>query len=185
MKQLDSGLMRRKYSLGTIWGLRLTAGSSAIISFFALWIVLAVIGRVWLNLTVADVVVGGLVATVLHFVVAFLHGFGHAIAARSTGYPMTGMHFWLLLDRTLYPRDEPQLAADIHIRRALGGPIMSITAAFVLSILALLLAPIGGLTWYLVLFAMLDSLLVFGLGSLLPLGFTDGSTLLYWLPRRK
>jgi len=28
------------------------------------------------------------------------------------------------------------------------------------------------------------NLLVFGVGALLPLGFTDGSTLLTWLPRR-
>jgi hypothetical protein len=98
---------------------------------------------------------------------------------------MTGIHMWLLLDRTLYPPNEPPLPADTHIRRALGGPIMSIAVAFALSILALLIAPIGGLVWYLVLFAMLDSLLVFGLGSFLPLGFTDGSTLLYWLPKRK
>lgn len=185
MKQLSSGSFGRKYSLGTIWGLKLTADSSAIISYLVLWIVLAVIGRAWLNLTVADVIVGGLVAAFLHFVIALLHSLGHAIAARSTGYPMTGIHMWSLLDRTLYPRDEPPLPADTHIRRALGGPVMSITVAFVLSILAVLIAPIGGLTWYLVLFAMLDSLLVFGLGSFLPLGFTDGSTLLYWLPRRK
>jgi Zn-dependent protease len=177
--------MKRRYTLGNVMGLKVTAETSTIVSFIILWVVLAVIGRQLLNLTVADVFVGGFIAVLLHFAMAFLHQFGHAIAARSTGYPMIGIHLWTLLERSIYPRNEPQLPADIHIRRALGGPVISIAAAFILSILALLLAPVGGLVWYLVVFTMLDSLLVFGLGSLLPLGFTDGSTLLYWLPKRK
>jgi hypothetical protein len=40
------------------------------------------------------------------------------------------------------------------------------------------------LAFSLLVFFFLDNLLVFTIGSLLPLGFTDGSTLLAWWPRR-
>jgi hypothetical protein len=35
-----------------------------------------------------------------------------------------------------------------------------------------------GLIYWLVVFAALENLFIYGLGALLPLGFTDGSTLL-------
>jgi hypothetical protein len=46
------------------------------------------------------------------------------------------------------------------------------------------LSAAGGVAFYVAAFFALDNLLVFTLGAFLPLGFTDGSTLLYWLPRR-
>jgi hypothetical protein len=50
--------------------------------------------------------------------------------------------------------------------------------------LALFIGESGGL-WYLpVLFFGLENLLLYGLGAFLPLGFTDGSTLLEWWPKR-
>jgi hypothetical protein len=41
-----------------------------------------------------------------------------------------------------------------------------------------------GVVWYVFVFFALDNLLFFTLGAFLPLGFTDGSTLLYWWPKR-
>ena len=38
----------------------------------------------------------------------------------------------------------------------------------------------GGLPWWLAAFVVADNLLVFTLGALMPLGFSDGSTLLRW-----
>jgi hypothetical protein len=94
---------------------------------------------------------------------------------------MSGMRFWWVLAQSIYPSDEQELAPAVHVRRALGGPIMSLGITVIAGISALLLAPAGGLAWMLAMFAFLDSLLVFTLGALLPLGFTDGSTLIrYW-----
>ncbi len=174
----------RGYRLGRVLGLTLTFETSAILSFVLLWIVLAVIGSRLLNLTGPDVFVGGLILALLHYIMEFLHQFGHALAAATTGHGMTGIHFYYVLGRSIYPPKEPRLSADIHIRRALGGPIISITLAFLFSFLAILLIPVGGLVWYMVIFLMLDNLLVFGLGALLPLSFTDGGTLMrYWSER--
>lgn len=181
---LPAGGFNRVYTLGRVLGLRITAETSAIISFIVLWVVLAVVGRQVLNFTVADVFVGGFIATALHFLSELLHQLGHALAAARTGYPMVGVQFWLLLARSIYPPNEPPLPARVHIRRALGGPVMSLAVAFVFSVLALLVAPLGGLVWVLVVFMFLDNLLVFGLGSFLPLGFTDGSTLIHWWSKR-
>ncbi|MCP4424315.1 MAG: hypothetical protein GY803_07490 [Chloroflexi bacterium] len=44
--------------------------------------------------------------------------------------------------------------------------------------------PLGGPIYYLSLFFFLDNLLVFTLGAFLPLGFTDGSTLIRYWPHR-
>ena len=97
---------------------------------------------------------------------------------------MTGVQFWWVLSSSLYPPDEPELPPATHISRALGGP----TASFLLTLIAggitLALAATGGVLWYVALFFFLDNLLVLFLGAFLPLGFTDGSTLLRWLPRR-
>ena len=43
-----------------------------------------------------------------------LHQFGHAWAARRVGYPMTGLRYRGVLAASLYPRNEPELPADIQ-----------------------------------------------------------------------
>jgi hypothetical protein len=94
---------------------------------------------------------------------------------------MSGVRFWGFLGTSLYPKNEGNLPAQIHIRRALGGPIGSLLLALIMGLLTLLLQPSGGLFYALVLFLFLDNLFVLTLGALLPLGFTDGSTLLHYL----
>jgi hypothetical protein len=46
--------------------------------------------------------------------------------------------------------------------------------------LGLLLPTSNGIFYALIWFLAIDNLFILGLGSLLPLGFTDGSTILYW-----
>ncbi|MFQ5436102.1 MAG: hypothetical protein ACE5FD_14615, partial [Anaerolineae bacterium] len=87
----------------------------------------------------------------------------------------------------MYPivmRDEPELPAHIHLRRALGGPAASALLTLLAGLLALALRGAPGLRWPLAAFLFLDNLLVFTLGAFLPLGFTDGSTLLHYWPQR-
>ncbi|MBI1279860.1 MAG: hypothetical protein GC179_17160 [Anaerolineaceae bacterium] len=177
---LPGGSWNRTYVLGKVLGLKITAETSAFVAGFVLWAILAVIGKEFLALTGPDVVVGGGLLVLLHYGSEFIHQFGHAIAAAQTGYEMTGMHYWLLLARSIYPPREPRLPAKIHIKRAMGGPIASAILSGILGLLALLLIPIGGLTLEIVLFLFLDNLLVFTLGALLPLPFTDGGTIKEW-----
>ena len=95
---------------------------------------------------------------------------------------MTGIRLGFLgvLSSALYPSDEIELPPAIHIRRALGGPTASLLVAAFVFLLVRALVP-GGVLWWLAILFLVDNLFVLGLGSLLPLGFTDGSTILQWL----
>ena len=173
--------MKSEFKLTRLAGLNLTARPSAIIGSLALWIVLSGIALALIKLSVGEAIFGGLIATLLHWTSETLHQFGHAQAARQAGYLMIGIRYWGVLSTSVYPDDEPALPASIHIRRALGGPSVSIVVGILIGLLALALRDSAGLLKWLALFAALENLLVFGLGAFLPLGFTDGSTLLrYW-----
>ena len=173
--------MKTEFKLMHIFGLHLSARPSAIIGSLALWIALSGVALALIKLSVGEAILGGFVATLLHWVSETLHQLGHTQAARRTGFPMTGIRYWGVLSTSVYPADEPALPASIHIRRALGGPSVSIAVGILIGILALTLRDSAGLLRWFAQFVALENLLVFGLGAFLPLGFTDGSTLLrYW-----
>lgn len=176
--------MSTVYPLGTVTGLRLSARPSAFIGVLLLWLILSGVGIGLLGLSPVAGVLGGLFAVALHYLSGTVHQLGHAWAAHRTGHPMIGVQFWWVLSTALYPPDEPTLPAAVHIRRALGGPIASLVLTLIAGGSALALAATGGVLWYVALFFFLDNLLVLTLGAFLPLGFTDGSTLLRWLRQR-
>jgi hypothetical protein len=163
--------------LFVVWGLAISVGTSAIICSLLLWVALGLVGIFLLNFSVLVAFIVALAAVALHWLSEFLHQLGHATAARTTGYPMVGIHFWGLLSSSRYPPDEPALPGPVHARRALGGPTISLVVTL-FAIVPLLLLRQGTPAWWLALFFFLDNLLVFTLGAFLPLGFTDGSTLL-------
>jgi len=122
----------------------------------------------------------GLAAAGVHWLALLVHHFGHALAARSVGAPMAGVRLWGWLGTSLYPTEERPLTAAEHRRRATGGPLISLALGVASLLMAGLLEPTGRWQWLAILLAA-DSLLIFTLGSLFPLGFNDGSTLLrYW-----
>ncbi|HEY7094389.1 MAG TPA: hypothetical protein VH393_14485, partial [Ktedonobacterales bacterium] len=114
------------YRLGTIYGVKITARPSAIIASIALWAVATEVATIFFHTSLTAAILQGLIVTLIHWLSDMLHQFGHAIAARSTSYPMTGLRLWFLLSSGLYPLDEPALPARTHVRRALGGPSMSL-----------------------------------------------------------
>jgi hypothetical protein len=125
----------------------------------------------------------GLSATMLHWTSLLLHHLGHFSASRMAGYPMLGVLFGVfgLLARDLYPANEPELPPAIHIRRALGGPIVS----GLLSIIFFLLHPLWSKNWYWVgLFALFENLFLFTLQVFVPLSFNDGGTIIKNLRRK-
>ncbi len=171
------------YELGQIAGLRITVKPSALLGTLLLWALLGAIAR-WLGLALPQALAAGLAATVLHWLSDLIHHLGHAWAARRTGYPMLGVCFWGVLGTSIYPRDEPPLPAAVHIRRALGGPLASLLLAGLAGLATLLIGPSGGVAWWVALFCLLENLCINSLQALLPLGFNDGATLLYWWRRR-
>jgi Zn-dependent protease len=170
-------------------GLRVSALPSFFVAFVVLWLVLAAIGIALVHLPAGDALLAGLLATVLHYACEFAHHYGHSLAARRTGHPMIGVRFWFLIATSLYPANEGDLPGNMHIRRALGGPIISTGVTILLGILLLVVGRSDSLWWWVLLFLFLDNLLVFALGALIPLKFgafvTDGATILYWLRRRE
>jgi hypothetical protein len=166
------------YRLGTIYGVKVTARPSAIIASIALWAVATEVATAFFHASLGAGILQGLVVTLIHWVSDLLHQFGHAIAARSMGYPMSGLRLWFLLSSGLYPLDEPELPPRTHVRRALGGPIMSLIVTIIAGAIAWLLRSAGSPYTWIAVFAVLDNFVIFTLGAFLPLGFTDGSTLL-------
>jgi hypothetical protein len=98
---------------------------------------------------------------------------------------MKGVTFVGPLGVSVYPKNEGILPAETHIQRALGGPVFSFLLTLGMGMAAILLRYVGGLPFFLAVFSFLDNLLVFTIGALLPLDFTDGGTLLTWWGQRK
>ena len=173
--------MNKTWKLGSFAGLKLLAKPTALIATLLLWLIFTLVGRKLCKLSYKQAILGGLLATTLHWLSEFWHQFGHAQAAKQTGYPMSGMCANGPIATSLYPPDEPTLPGSIHIKRALGGPIASGALALLLGIVTMTLRPIGGIPLMVASLAFFENLFVFGLGAFLPLGFTDGSTILhYW-----
>jgi hypothetical protein len=174
------------FRLGRVTNLELFVYPSAVAGSVLLWIVLAGLALTItpltpFPLTTLEAIIAGAFGVLLHWLSELLHQIGHARAARRTGYPMTGVSFWLVLGSSLYPPDEPTLPGSLHVRRALGGPAFSAIVTLIGFIITAIFAALNSpLLFWLALFFALDNLLVFTLGAFLPLGFTDGSTLLRW-----
>lgn len=175
-----------EYKLGRVAGLGVSFEPFAIVGSILLLVLLSGVAIGILNLPIGAAIIGSILGVMLHWVSDIVHHLGHAWAARRTGYPMIGIRLgkWALLGTSLYPPDEEALPAIIHIRRALGGPIGSLLFSLVAAGAALLLRTVGGVLWWVGVFFFLDNLVVFALGAFLPLGFTDGSTLLQWWGKR-
>ena len=170
--------------VATIGGIDVLLTPAWAVGTILLVVLFAAIGHYVFHHGFANALVGGVALALAHWVSEVVHNLGHNTAARSTGHPMTGtrLGFLLVLGTSLYPADEPELAPELHIRRALGGPAGSAVLTVIIGILALVLAGISigwmALVWF------LDNLLIFTLGAFVPVGFNDGSTILRWMSRR-
>jgi len=172
--------------LGTLAGLRLTAIPTAVIGSIGLYVIVIMLTAAF-NIPIGSALLGGLIVVSLHWFSELMHQLGHAWAARRTGYPMSGIRFGTLgvLATSLYPPDEPALPAQVHIRRALGGPIFSAWLSAIAFLVILLTSPGAKATWSFVLwFLFLENLFVMTLQVFIPLGFNDGATLWRWIRKR-
>ena len=174
----------KDFRFGRVSGLDLSARPSTIRWSIALWTVTAALAALLLHIAVGAAVAVGLAALILHWFSVLVHQFGHAVAARRTGFPMNGIRFWGLLSTALYPEDEPPLPAGTHIQRALGGPIASLVLTFLAWMLMTAARGDDGPIWWITIFFFAENLVVFTLQAFVPLGFNDGATLWHWWRRR-
>ncbi|MBA3723481.1 MAG: hypothetical protein H0W89_01125 [Candidatus Levybacteria bacterium] len=56
-----------------------------------------------------------------HVFAQYFHQMGHALVARASGHPMTGIRYDYVFSYSEYPPKEPKLPAKVHILRSLGG----------------------------------------------------------------
>ncbi len=169
--------------LGKLFNLQMDVLPVAFLGTLLLWVGLSAAAFYGVKIPLGESILLGFAATLLHWVSGLLHHLGHFIASRTTGYPMSGIQFGMfgILARDLYPDNEPELSPSIHIRRALGGPIVS----GLLSVIFFLLLPLWPENWhYLGLFTLLENVFVFTLQVFLPLSFNDGGTILKNLRRK-
>jgi len=176
--------MKQSHDLGRIAGIPVRATRSIFPASSILWFVLGSYTYLFLEFDLIPAILAGLLAGILHWLGEIVHQLGHAYAAHRTGFPMTGILLKGFLGTSVYPPDEPELPPQTHIRRALGGPPFSLVIAVVTGVSLLLFPTQNAFLRFLVRFIFWENLLLYSLGALLPLGFTDGSTLLhYWRKR--
>ncbi len=172
----------KEFALGQVAGLNLCAVPLALAGSILLLILLSSLAIGVLNLPVGEAIAASLLAVILHWASDIAHQLGHAWAAGQTGYPMIGIRLgkWGIFSTGLYPRNEPALPSAIHIRRALGGPAVSLLLAVLVAVIVWIFRTVDGPLWWVAVFVLVDHIAFLTLGALLPLGFTDGSTLLEW-----
>jgi len=188
----------RSMVVGPVFGLRTTLLPLFWPSYLGVALLSALLAHGLVHLTFWPAVVAGLLSTLLFLVCEWLHQFGHSLAARSVGHPMTGIRFFNLFSGSEYPPDEPALPPQAHVRRALGGFGVNLVIGLLLLQVAAWLWPQGreilppaiSVVAWLACFGLVVNVVVLGLGALVPLkipggGLNDGGTLLkFWLERR-
>lgn len=174
-----------KVHLGKFWEIAIVAERSALPGSIFLWLGHVALAYLLLKAPLDEAFTAGLIAVPLFWLGDFLHQLGHAWVARQVGYPMKEIRFRGFLVTTLYPSNEPVLPARIHIRRAMGEPPVSLGISLIALIITLIARNIlNGPFWWVSILFFIQNFFIFFLGAFLPLGFTDGSTLLrYWRQR--
>lgn len=171
-------------------GMRTTFTLSALVGSVVLIVILTGAALFLTELTLLNAIIAAIGTTVIHWLGEIVHQYGHFWAAKRVGYPATGTKLWSVIGTTRYPKDEPELPAQTHIKRALGGPMISAIASVVCIILAVLFWSNTGIIRFLLGFAVFSNVGIFALGPfLLPVKTkyleTDGGTILYWLRRKE
>lgn len=124
----------------------------------------------------------GMLFWLLHMGTVLIHVLGHVISSALIGHPMTGIEFWWMFARTLYPANEALLSPRQHIIRAVGGPIASVGWVVLLAEAVQRQTATDEFSVLLLHLVFLNAFLYL-LGSLLPLSFTDGGTIVANLRR--
>lgn len=172
----------RAIKLFRLFGLTVTISPLGVLSFILAVPLLAWVAARELFLPLGEALIAGLLSSAVMFASELLHHLGHARAARDTGYPMTGLHFFSILAFSRYPADEPSLPPQVHIRRALGGFWPNLLLGLFLAPLSFFMWLDGGVRGWVMAYTAVFNVFVLGLGSLLPIDipgvFTvDGGTI--------
>src|SRR5947209_5898633 len=114
--------------VGRVLGMEISLAQGFALGTVAVLVVFWMLGIVVFQRRPANALVGAFALTLLHWLNELVHNYGHYRAALSTGFPMDGVRLgtresFSVFGTSVYPKDEQELSARVHIRRAVGGPI--------------------------------------------------------------
>ncbi len=176
--------MNQHIPLGRWLGLQLTISPLSLLCYLAV-IPVAALGSILLaGLDIGTALWSGVVVALAMFLFEWLHQWGHALAAKRTGYPMVGIHFFSIFSFSIYPTDEPPLPPQTHIRRALGGFWINLLIGLLLGAAAINLWANGSVLGWITAVNAVWNFFILGLGALVPINIpgvliNDGASLLY------
>jgi Zn-dependent protease len=176
--------MPQEYRLFRITDIEIRLRPSAFFSALLIWAGVTAFTLLGEQLPAVQALLSGFIVALGHWFSAIWHHLGHAFVTKRLDYPMQAITLHGLTASAVYPTSEQETPADVHLRRALGGPAASAILTLTLYRLALSEYPNGGLILVVMAAMMVDNLLFFTLGAMLPLDFTDAGTLIRWWPRR-
>jgi hypothetical protein len=164
-------------TLFTVWGTPVKVKPAILANLLGLWGLLSwLAGRGRPERPWPVRLLAGVLSTVALMAADVGHAMAHIVSARYAGAPMDEILLSEGMPRTLYYDNE--VPPRVHRLRALGGPVFS-TVGLLTSLILRALAPRGSLVRELAGWSSLGHGLILG-GSLVPLPFVDGGTLLKW-----
>lgn len=164
-------------TLFTVWGTPVKMKPAILANLLGLWGLLSwLAGRDRPERPWPVRLLAGALSTVALLAADIGHAMAHIISARHAGAPMDKIVLSEGMPRTLYYDND--VAPHVHRLRALGGPVFS-AVGLLTSLILRALAPRGSLVRELAGWSSLGHGFILG-GSLVPLPFVDGGTLLKW-----
>jgi hypothetical protein len=164
-------------TLFTAWDTPVKAKPSVLANLLALWGLMSWLAgrgkpeRPWLTRLLV-----GFLSTMALLSADLGHAMAHIVSARYAGAPMDEIIVSSGMPRTVY--HDGNVSPLVHRLRALGGPVYN-AMGLVTGLLLRLLAPGGSLVREVAGWSCLGHGLILG-GSLVPLPFVDGGSILKW-----
>lgn len=164
----------RRIPIGRLWGVGLLATPLTWLGpfvFFGLHFALNLLNS---QPGLAERFQQSLIFTIVVELATAAHAFGHILSGKLAGSPMDELLITATRDVNLYHGDQSRVPSQVHLARALGGPLFNLALAGMCALLAPLAAP--GLGQALAA-SLVSTNLFFGLGGLLPLPSVDGQVI--------
>lgn len=118
----------------------------------------------------------GLFTTIAYVICDITHYGGHIYSSRVANAPVDQVHFGAPMPMTIYNNND--VSPEAHKLRAIGGPIASLLMLLILLFLRAFTAPNTMLREFFNIQSWVHGIL--GFGSLAPIPFVDGGSILKW-----
>jgi Zn-dependent protease len=166
--------MVRRMPIGRLWGVTLLVTPLTWLGpfvFFGLHFLLNLLND---RLSLTDRLYQALLFTIAVEITTVLHAFGHILSGKLVHSAMDELLITATRDVNLYHGDQSLVPSQVHLVRALGGPLLNL---FVAGVCAVLAALITADFWSALVASLISTNLFFGLGGLLPLPSVDGEVI--------